>query len=249
VTDVRGPTLRQKVAYRLWGLPRGVRELNAVTLTLGTMRRIGWMRSVRSGSPVAADGGPLPWWTYAVIEWLATVLRGDERVLEFGAGNSTLWLAARVADVTAVEHDERWSRRIASLGLPNVTVLFRSSSAGIVSQGSDPYIGVLVELPRSRFDVIVVDGVARDRCLAAVPDLLATGGIVLLDNADRPDLGPSIESLEASGFHRLDFVGPVPGGTNMSCTSVFMRELGERWFRPHAMPTRWGSQIPDFGVL
>lgn len=244
------PTLRQKVRYRIWSLPRTPGELDAVLLFVGTLRRIGWMLSAQRRLPIDREARPLPWWTYPAIFWLDSALTGTERVVEFGAGHSTLWLARRVRDVTSIEHDERWSRAIARRAPANVTVLHRRSAGDLVdAPDGDAYVSVLDELADRSVDLLVIDGMARRRCLLAAPRLLRPGGIALLDNSDRPQLAPAIERLQREGFGRLDFVGPVPGGTNMSCTSILFRSLGKRWTTPRRPPRWWGAEIPDFGVV
>jgi hypothetical protein len=239
--------MRQKMRYRLWALPRRAREADAMMLLLGTLRRIGWTRSVAHGFPVDAELKPLPWWTYPAIHWTMSVLAGDERVLEFGSGNSTLWLASRVGRVTTVEDDEVWSARIAGQAPPNVEVLYRPCAGDIVTAPpADPYVGVLDDVSSGSVDLLVVDGKARGDVLLAAGRVLVSDGIALLDNADRPELAGSIDALQADGFGRIDFVGPVPSGTNMSCTSVFFRRLDARWRTPRRTPEWWGTEIADF---
>lgn len=68
----------------------------------------GWIRSRDRGAPMNPEGAPLPWFTYAAIEFLERVVRYTDRVFEFGAGWSTHWWAQRVRDVTSVEHDSEW---------------------------------------------------------------------------------------------------------------------------------------------
>jgi hypothetical protein len=43
---------------------------------------------------------------------LATLLHPTDRGAEFGSGRSTLWFAARVAELTSVETNTRWHERV-----------------------------------------------------------------------------------------------------------------------------------------
>jgi hypothetical protein len=242
-------SIANKLRYRLWGLPRRASEFDAVSLHLATLRRVGWMRSVAGGLPVDRSGAPIPWWTYAAISWLDSVLRGSEEVLEFGAGHSSLWLASRTARVTSIEHDRGWADRVARRSPANLRVEHRACAGDLLeTKDDDPYVEPL-RSGSSRYDVVVVDGMARITCLRGAPSVLKDDGLVVLDNADRVELRAGLEALEARGFGRLDLVGPVPGGTNFSCTSVLTTELGGRWGRPVRPPVWWGSEIPDFEVL
>jgi SAM-dependent methyltransferase len=241
----RGPGLVQKLSHRLRGLPRTTAEGDRLLLLAASLREIGWTASARAGMPVDAIGSPLPWWTYPAIWWLESVLTGSERVLEFGAGNSTLWLAPRVRQVAAVEHDEAWSQRIRAIAPPNVIVMHRPTTSGLVKASpGDSYVAVLDSFDDGAYDLLVVDGMAREACLAAAGRLLAPAGIALLDNADRPDLHDAIWSMHERGFWRIDFVGPVPGASRFSSTSVFFRDLSEKWGRPRAPQAR-GTGVPS----
>jgi hypothetical protein len=70
----------------------------------------GWFTSLRLGRSVDAAGNPLPWITYPAIEMLKRIDTRDARVFEYGAGNSSIWWAARAREVVSVEYDADWQR-------------------------------------------------------------------------------------------------------------------------------------------
>jgi len=72
----------------------------------------GWSRSLVEQRPVRADGTPVPWFTFAAIEFLERIVRRTDRVFEYGAGNSTLWWQSRVSSVASVEHDLAWTQAL-----------------------------------------------------------------------------------------------------------------------------------------
>lgn len=76
------------------------------------LRPSGWRASQAQLAPVDGAGQPLPWFTYAAIELLPQLLRPSDRVFEYGAGHSTLWWQARVAQLASVEHDAAWCERL-----------------------------------------------------------------------------------------------------------------------------------------
>jgi hypothetical protein len=91
--------------------------------TYHVLRKEGWLRSYREKSPVDRTGAPIPWYTYSAIEFLAERLPSTARVFEFGAGNSTLWYAARCRHVVAVDPNRPWIDRLALLAPSNVELI------------------------------------------------------------------------------------------------------------------------------
>ena len=73
-----------------------------------------------------------PWWPYDAINKVEELLRNDIRAIEFGAGNSTLWLANRVLHLTSIEDDHNWYLRVAEMlsasNVKNVQLLFKSGN-------------------------------------------------------------------------------------------------------------------------
>jgi predicted O-methyltransferase YrrM len=50
------------------------------------------------------------------------------------------------------------------------------------------------------YDVVIVDGVPRLSCLEVAPRCLASGGVVVLDDAERAAYAAARERLAADGF-------------------------------------------------
>jgi predicted O-methyltransferase YrrM len=142
----------------------------------------------------------VPWWTYRAIgeieRWLAARPR-PARVFEYGAGASTVWLARRCADVVSVEHDPAFAVVMEGLlaDLPNARVLLRppapaahpavpSAKEGYAGLDFTSYVGALDEV-EGDFDLVVIDGRAREACLAKALPRLAEDGIVVFDNTRR----------------------------------------------------------------
>jgi len=117
----------------------------------------------------------------ATIERLLT---SDARVLEFGAGGSTLWLAARTREVHSVEHEQEWVNKITVVQPKNVTVHWRQPA--FAHRNHEPakpgqfseYISVPEQLG-VMFDVCLVDGRARIECALAAARWLKTRGWLL----------------------------------------------------------------------
>lgn len=208
---------------------------------LGMYRQIGWHRSVRLGLPVDIDGEALPWFSYPAVQWLATVIRGTERVFEFGSGNSTIWFSRRVASVVSVEHDRSWVDHQEKTMEPNVQLIHQPCLGDEDwAPDDDPYVNTLASYPVGHFDIVLVDGLARNSCARAAVTHVSDTGIVIIDNADRPADYPGVDALHRAGFGRIDFVGPVVVQGVFSSTSIFARHLPPGVGASDGHPTFWG---------
>jgi len=142
----------------------------------------------------------VPWWTFRAIDaverWMAA-RNGEVRVFEYGSGASTVWLARRAAQVVSVEHDAGFAK-IATpmLALPNIElrVIEPVRTSGVPRAGSgrsgyegcdfSAYVDSIAE-GAARYDLIIIDGRARDACLRRAWDCLDVGGLVVFDNSRR----------------------------------------------------------------
>jgi hypothetical protein len=199
---------------RLLARPALVRKLGTLATT-GYLAETGWVRSVLGGTVVDARGAPLPWATLPYIDFIAPRLRADWQVFEYGAGASTLFYAARVRAVLAVEHDEAFAVRLQPRLPANARLLVRAL-------GSEAYAGAITEcVPPA--ELVSVDGRDRVRCVTAALGRLAPGGVLVLDDSERPEYAPARAALGAAGFRSVEFWGLAPGRVERKCTSVFYR--------------------------
>lgn len=165
----------------------------------------------------------VPWWTYdaidAVTSWFADRDGSPVRVFEYGSGASTLWLARRASEVHSVEHHRGFGEMMATElhQFDHVTLRIvepvpserpRVASAKEGHQGLDfaDYVAAIEAVPGD-FDLVVVDGRAREACLAAAQSRLAPGGIVVFDNSRRRRYR---EAILASGMLEQRFSGLTP---------------------------------------
>jgi precorrin-6B methylase 2 len=150
-----------------------------------------------------------PWWTFDAAQQVREHLESvaDSRVFEWGSGASTLWLAARAAEVHSVEHDPQWAALVQDAAPDHVvvtTVPPTRPPAGHVVVGSrkrgfegldfTEYCGAIDNVPGD-FDLIVIDGRAREACLSAAITRLAPGGVIVFDNVDRERYVAAIDNL------------------------------------------------------
>ncbi|MEO8217377.1 MAG: methyltransferase domain-containing protein [Acidobacteriota bacterium] len=122
----------------------------------------------------------LPWLGFRGIRALDALIQPDWRVLEFGCGTSTVWLAKRAREVVSIEHDPSWFDVVSErLQRSNLT------SVDIRLQGGDDY--ERIPEPESSFDLALVDGLFRSRASEVAVRTVRTGGWIYLDNCDVQD--------------------------------------------------------------
>lgn len=174
----------------------------------------------------------VPWWTYRAIDevesWLATQ-REPVRAFEWGSGASTMWLARRVHEVFSVEHHRGFGEMIQSnlVAFPNAHLDIvepepsphpRVGSAKEGHGGLDfvRYVGHIDDVG-GEFSLIVIDGRAREACLAAALAHLAAGGIIVFDNTRRARYRRAIEAapVDAQWFGGLTPTLPYPDQTSI----------------------------------
>jgi hypothetical protein len=182
-----------------------------------------WLHSLpRIYDSAALTRIDVPWWTYRAVDvvdtWLAT-RPSPARVFEFGTGASTVWLAQRSGELHSVEHDAGFATSFAPWLDPfdNVTLHVvrpeesaapRAASAVENWSGYDfsSYVST-IEKVGGEFDLIVIDGRARQSCLERAVSLLAPAGIIVFDNSRRSRYRAGIE---ACGLHEQALAGLTP---------------------------------------
>lgn len=125
-----------------------------------------------------------PWWTPDAVEFVDSILTPESRVLEFGCGGSTVWLAARAAHVISVDNSEKWIEKIRPL-CPYVDLRLMTR----------PYFHVCNGFDDETFDLVIVDGRDRVECFLAAVRLVKPGGWIMLDDASRERYREAWESV------------------------------------------------------
>jgi hypothetical protein len=164
----------------------------------------------------------LPWWTFSAINHVDSFLRsrsGGAIVFEYGSGASTVWLSKRSRQVTYVEHDFVFFEFMKTLtaDISNVVGHFAeptrsdnklplcpSSRTGFKGADFLSYVST-IQSANGPFDLIVVDGRARQSCLKEAIKHLKPDGMILFDNSHRSRYKNAIKEsgLEASVYRGL----------------------------------------------
>jgi hypothetical protein len=198
------------MSVRQW-FRHGLARIEAATS--GYLVQIGWIETRAQQLARDAAGYPTPWFTYPAIRFLGDRVKQEWSVLEFGTGMGTLWWASRVREVVAVEHDATWAAKVSAQC--NAHVLLADGSS------SDAYVRPALE--NGPYDVVIVDGLHRNACLASAPELLTATGVIVLDDAQRQEYQPAVAALCARGFRELELHGPQPVSKHPGCTAIFYR--------------------------
>lgn len=130
---------------------------------------------------LTGERAAIPWLGYRATRRIARLVGPGTRVLEFGAGLSTVWFARRGARVLSIEVRDEWADRVRSLlaGVPGHQVRLVSAEP--------PYSAGLLAGEEPGFDFALVDGDGRDSAMAVALAAVRPGGHVYLDNADVPE--------------------------------------------------------------
>lgn len=184
--------------------------------TRGPLKDSGWLRSFDTGEPVDAEGRPVPWMVYPAVDFLAPRLRPDMKVFEYGAGNSTLWWAARVRELITCEHDRAWYEKVRVRVPANVTLHH-------VPLGPDGEYSRKVGSYPGAFDIVVIDGRDRVQCALHALPALKPDGVILWDDTYRVEYQEGYDALAAAGFRKLGFVGLAPVFNQYGETGLFYR--------------------------
>lgn len=174
----------------------------------------GYDTSINKEMPINASGEPLPWLTYAMIEFLEQFDLSEKDICEYGAGFSSMYFTQRCKSLCSIENDEEWFKEINSKNLPNHTIKH-------IPYGNDyPY---KIADFNKEFDIILIDGKKRRyECCKEAVKFIKDGGVIILDNSDRWHVSAKY-LREECGFTQIDFHGFGPVGRIAWTTSIFFK--------------------------
>jgi hypothetical protein len=217
------------------------------------LRHFGTWNQKKSETCRAVDDR-IPWMTFEAIRYLDNFVTQDSRVFEWGMGGSTLFFLDRTRHVVSVDHDPVWFERLKMMlaghshwaGYQHSPKSLASSDPSIVNLPTDPtncnlygssnpdfryhtfenYVRAIDRYDDESFDVIVVDGRARPACTKHAIPKLREGGVIVLDNAERPQYHRIHELLsDSKQWQRIDCGGPAPYAKHFWST-VIWKKLG-----------------------
>lgn len=216
-----------EAAHNVIPLPRERLFEQSAAYILGDLH--GFRASARLERPVDGRTEPLPLYTYPAIYYLDGLDWSGMDVLEFGAGNSTLWWARRARSVTSLESNPAWHAELAPQ-LP--------ANARLMLETARP-LGRAVPPDGRTYHLIVVDnGDNRYAAAQAAVSLLADNGVIVLDEADWYPRTAAL--LREAGLIEVDLAGFKPGWCFTSVTSLFLK--------PGFRPVPKSRRFPDYPI-
>ena len=148
-----------------------------------------------------------PWMTRGSITFLYNYIKNSNytNLLEYGCGSSTAYfLKVLNLDVTSIEHDEKWLLNVKNI-LPDIYLnkwkyYLKPPTTNGNNKGSDDeniyyddYVNIVDSL--DTFDIIIVDGRCRSKCIYKTINKLNPGGLYIVDNAERHVYKNAINSI------------------------------------------------------
>lgn len=204
-----------------------------------------WKRGLQEGVSSMSEG--MPWISFPAIDLLQRTLKSADRVFEYGGGGSTLFWNTRVAEVVTAEHDAPWFKRLekhmqgvkraqwtglelpASQGSlvadpdPSEPQHYASSDAHYAGMNFKAYVTAIDRYPDGHFDVVLVDGRARTSCVVHGLRKLKSGGLLVLDNAEREHYTAKSKALLAPLQVLLSGMAPVLFSRDFSETRIYKK--------------------------
>jgi hypothetical protein len=173
--------------------------------------KYGQFKTIRRWECLDSENVKIPWYTYPTIEYLDNIDFSDKIVFEYGSGNSSAYWARKAKLVTSVEHNKGWYEKIKNELAENQIIE--------LCENEKNYLDAINKIP-GKIDVIIIDGVYREKCARLVQEHISDGGIVILDNADwyketSKYLREKLDLLE------VDFHGFGPINAYTWTTSIF----------------------------
>lgn len=172
---------------------------------------------------------PEPWLPYLATEYIRNLK--PQSVFEWGSGGSTLFFAELGVDtLVSIEHNQEWWERIrgdlwghyeyhlipyeaGEIGPDKANPShYKSGSTELGPVNFKKYASAIDRY--GKFDLILIDGMARASCLYHAISHAKDGGCIVLDNVgDRPYYLEQTDYLFGNyedGWERIEFTGYGP---------------------------------------
>lgn len=179
----------------------------------------------------------IPWITFESKEYIDSKITNNFKIFEWGSGGSTIYFSKTAKKVFSVEHDKHWHEDVKkyaikrninnleyTLILPeelncNLNKNRLSTDLKFLNNSFNNYCDEINRFPDKYFDIIFIDGRARNGCIKNSINKIKDDGFIILDNSERKEYEEG--KLLLSNFKKTSFFGPGPFGLSFTETSIF----------------------------
>ena len=188
-----------------------------------------WMKTIKNERNSFLDN--IPWITYDAYYFLESMLKPGMVVFEYGSGGSTFFYANKVEELISIDHDEGWfiavEAKINELGVSNCkynlikpelnhqsdgflnhNVLYSSYDTQYKDYNFESYVRSIELFPDQYFDLVAVDGRARNSCIRHAISKVKINGYLMLDNSERDRYKEAKYLLR--DWEKMAYFGPGP---------------------------------------
>lgn len=156
----------------------------------------------------------VPWFNYAVINLLLERVNPKWKVFEYGSGYSTLYWQYAVKNVHSVESDLDWFNLIRKLSINPDKILYKDNPVDFIDS---------ITTFSTLYDLIVIDGIEREKCVENSLNNLKSDGVIIFDNTHRTIYNDALEIIRSKGFKELRLTAVTPMTIKEETTSIFYR--------------------------
>lgn len=135
-----------------------------------------------------------PWLTNYQIQKIESYLKKEHIMLEYGCGGSTLHFSKFVKTYISIEHNKEWIEKLTNIPSnvhiyycpPNNHTLVMPVWTGSQEDFYD-YINYVDKISIQKYNIVFIDGRARQYCAKKVLDYITTDSVVFIhDFFERP---------------------------------------------------------------
>lgn len=182
----------------------------------------------------------IPWLTNSSVKFLDHFVKPGNLIFEFGSGSSTCYFLNKKAKVISVEHDLEWYNKVLEKieSLDNKDIVYKLiepvkkeySKYNLLSDKDKRFIGYdyfdysssILFYDNESFDVVLIDGRVRSKCVLNSISKVKKGGILIIDNAERKEYSTAINEIPFKNV--LNEYGFVQFDLGFTQTSIFLNK-------------------------
>jgi hypothetical protein len=206
--------IRRLFDFAKYRSKRYLEHIEMLPLNQGFIKGYGYLNTILIRMPCDAKNQPMPWFTYSAVEYLDSIDLSQAVIFEWGSGNSSKYFASRCLSIESIESDKSWyDKQLQSIS-PNQSIVY-------LEEKLEQYPLAILNSKYESYDLIIVDGKQRYKCMTQALPKVKPSGLILLDNSDwYPSMCSSIRDL---GFIQIDFHGYGPINKYTWTTSIFIK--------------------------